>query len=918
MLELPWLHLLEAIKPDIISMRVVLHDFPKREGKCLAELYISQLEGAISEPSKLLDPKLQLSPRQLAVVHVFLNSTAFSARKDVYALSPNQALNLFSLANDLSLEIKGHGIVTLSSTPAQIAGFLIDQKLCFKVVDAGGKIIEEPKVLGVDRALIIDKHLKSYHLEPAFLPAEADRILSVAGLSIEYFGQEQPLQAYSQLAKMGVDLSCLNSLGMDANSQIVLRALLTKSGELRLHLVNILSVGSLTDEVEIRSKGNSEPVFWFDDGTCVKRPIEDEEKAKEYLLGLGAMPAEKHKGFGVKGQDALNLLSKISDSQSLPDWLEVDKDCLPELVNLPQKPTLVVEKSASGSMLKARVKLGDFQFSLEKLFEMAGQNASALLLDDDTVLTFSPETVRSLKVLTESLDLDDLSEEKDYSFSEIALLLKMLSTDVELEAELELYERLTNFIPTLLPEDRVLPVSLQTELRPYQHDALAWMSQLHRAGLGRLLADEMGLGKTLMVLSLIAKIRDQEGQKPNLVVAPTSVLDVWVAECARHFSGLKTMKWHGAERNLQLDEIQKVDLVVTSYALLRRDIDSLSKIPFRYLIIDEAQTIKNSKTESWKAARLINSDHRLALSGTPIENRISDLYSILDLVTPGILGDERTFLKRYGSSEKNAELRDRVRPMILRRRKEDVESDLPPKIENILHCEMLPAQKALYLEILRLAKQELFQSSHNSIPLLAALTRLRQVCCDPRLLPDRAGDTPSAKLDLFLEVMDECLSSGRKVIVYSQFVKMQKILIEALEKRGVKDTLWLHGATMDRAGVVSKFQDPDGPRVIVVSLKAGGTGITLTAADTVVYYDPWWNPAVMDQAADRAHRIGQTKTVHLIKLVCQDSIEEQILSLCEQKRAIANDVLLADQAGQRSLTLEDIRQLLQVEIDREL
>jgi SNF2 family DNA or RNA helicase len=428
----------------------------------------------------------------------------------------------------------------------------------------------------------------------------------------------------------------------------------------------------------------------------------------------------------------------------------------------------------------------------------------------------------------------------------------------------------------------------------------------------------MGLGKTLMVLSLLALIKDREGQKPSLVIAPTSVLDVWITECGNHFEGLKVMKWHGAERGAQLEEIKHADLIVTSYALLRRDIGSLSKIPFRYLLLDEAQLIKNSKTESWKAARLIQAEQRMALSGTPIENRISDLYSILELVSPSILGDERSFSKRYGSGERNTELRERLKPMILRRRKEDVESDLPPKIENILHCEMPPQQHSLYLNILKMARHELELASTNSIPLLAALTRLRQVCCDPRLLPDGGAGVPSAKLDLFLDTVEECLSSGRKIIVYSQFVKMQKILIEAMQTRGFGDILWLHGATLDRGEVVSRFQDPEGPRLIVVSLKAGGTGITLTAADTVIYYDPWWNPAVMDQAADRAHRIGQTKTVHLIKLVCQNSIEEQILALCEQKRAIANDVLLADTSGERSLTLEDIRQLLQVEIDREL
>ncbi|MEI6805705.1 MAG: DEAD/DEAH box helicase [Myxococcaceae bacterium] len=917
MLDLPWLRLLEAVRPEQVSLRVMFHELPRREGKCLAELFIEHIEGAVCEPGKLLDPKLNLSPRQITCVQIFIGSTAFSAKRDVYALSPAQAMSVFLLSNDVGVEVRNRGVVTLSPTPAFLKAFLEDEKIVFQAVNSEQVLIEEPTVLGVERAFLLDAKLRVYNLEPVFLPSEADALLSVPALSVDSFAHAESRQACSQLAKLGVDLSCLKELGRPAQSQIVLRALLGKSLELRLHLVNVLSLDNVEDEVEIRSKGALEPIFWLPNGAVVQRPTHQEEEARQALFRLGALPSQRHKGFSAKGQEALDLLSKISDSKNLPDWLHVDEDCLPQIMALPQKPILLVEKTGSAD-LRVQVKLGDVTFSLEKLFEIAHQDGQALLVGDDTVLTFSKEAVRSLKILTESLNIAELSESKEYSFFEIALLLRMLESDIEVQAEEALYDRLMKFVPKMLPEDELLPGSLQTTLRPYQHDAVAWMSQLDRAGLGRLLADEMGLGKTLMVLCLLAKIKERDGSKPNLVVAPTSVLDVWVAESKQHFEGLNTVKWHGADRAEQIEEAKKADLVITSYALLRRDLQTLSEINFRYLVVDEAQIIKNSKTESWKAARLIKSEQRLALSGTPIENRISDLHSILELVSPGILGDERAFVKRYGTGEKNAELRERVRPMILRRRKEEVESDLPPKIENILRCDMADQQRTLYLEILRAAQKELNQAAHNSIPLLAALTRLRQVCCDPSLLPDQNKALGSAKLDLFMEVIQDCLSNGRRIIVYSQFVKMQNILIEALAKAGIKDTLWLHGATQNRGEVVAEFQKPDGPKVIVVSLKAGGTGITLTAADTIIYYDPWWNPAVMDQAADRAHRIGQTKTVHLIKLVCQNSIEEQILALCEKKRAVADDVLLADQAGQRSLTLDDIRQLLQVEIDRDL
>ncbi|MBL4817752.1 MAG: DEAD/DEAH box helicase [Deltaproteobacteria bacterium] len=918
MLELPWLHLLEAVRPDSISMRVLLHDLPKREGKCLAELHVSILEGAVCEPAKLLDTKVPLSPRQTAVVQIFTQATAFSAKRNVYALSPTQAMTLLAMANDITLEIKKRGVATMASEPAVLGTRLLNEEIIFQAMDSKSNPIEEPMVLGVERAWLIDKNFKIFNLEPVFLPKEAEKILESAPLPVSCLADSEPQEVYSQLAKMGVDLSSLRAIAKKPDSsQLILRALLARNGELRLHLVNNLTLGDQEDEVEVYSKGALEPVFWLPDSNAVYRPTELEERARDYLFSLGAVPAEKHRGFSAKGQKALNLISYVSKKENLPDWLAIDEDCLPNLKYLPLKPVLAVEPGEDDK-LKVQIQIDGLRFSLDKLFEMAAQDTRALLLDDDTVLSYSPQAVSALKTLAESLDIKELSDIKQYSFSEVALLLKMLSNEVDLEAEAALAKRLTGFIPGPIEEDHWLPSSLKTSLRPYQHDALVWMSQMHRAGLGRLLADEMGLGKTIMVLSLIALIKEREGLKPNLVVAPTSVLDVWVEESARHFEGLKVIKWHGADRGLQRQEAEKADLVVTSYALLRRDIKELSQMPFRYLIIDEAQTIKNSKTESWKAARVLKAEQRMALSGTPIENRISDLFSILELVAPGILGDERSFIRRYGMAERNAELRERVKPLILRRKKEDVESDLPPKIENVLHCEMKEEQRAVYLDILRLAKQELTHTTQNSIPLLAALTRLRQVCCDPALVPGAPKGVHSAKLELFLNIMEERLAAGRKVIVYSQFVKMQKILIDSLKDRGLGNSLWLHGGTTDRAQVVSRFQDPKGPPIIIVSLKAGGTGITLTAADTVVYYDPWWNPAVMDQAADRAHRIGQTKTVHLIKLVCQNSIEEQILTLCEHKRALATDVLLSDQGGARSLTLEDIRQLLQVEIDREV
>jgi SNF2 family DNA or RNA helicase len=496
-------------------------------------------------------------------------------------------------------------------------------------------------------------------------------------------------------------------------------------------------------------------------------------------------------------------------------------------------------------------------------------------------------------------------------------------------------KRIDEFLKAPQEEDRELPTALTATLRPYQHDGVAWLSQMHRLGVGRILADDMGLGKTLMALTLLSKVKEKDGPKPSLVVAPTSVLDVWVDEAKRHTPNLTVQKWHGRDRADKSKKGLEADIVVTSYALLRRDVEStLGNVDFRYIMLDEAQNVKNATTEAWKAARAVKSDQRMALTGTPIENRVEELWSILDLVAPGLLGTERSFERRYGrpiakgDRARLDELRRRTRPVILRRKKEDVAKDLPPKIETILRSEMDPEQRSLYLRVLAEVRADVQKAlqvhtrARARAPILAALMRLRQVCCDPRLVLGeddklQAKGVPSAKLALFEEVMTEALAEEhRKVIVFSQFVEMQKLLFDAISRAGEKNALWLHGGTKNRGDIVKEFQTPEGPRVIVVSLKAGGTGVTLTAADTVVHYDPWWNPAVEDQATDRAHRIGQHKTVHVIKLACEDTIEERMLALGDDKRAAAESVLGKDGQGPKALSLEDIENMLEAEASR--
>jgi SNF2 family DNA or RNA helicase len=440
----------------------------------------------------------------------------------------------------------------------------------------------------------------------------------------------------------------------------------------------------------------------------------------------------------------------------------------------------------------------------------------------------------------------------------------------------------------------------------------------------------MGLGKTLMILTHLARLKEQGYLKnPALVVCPTSVIDVWKAEARRHLPSLRVMKWHGPDRALPNQEIDKCDILITSYAILRRDITTrLKDMKFSTLILDEAQYVRNQQTDSFKAAKAINCNHRIALTGTPIENHVGDLFNILDCVEEGILGSRSSFEKQFANPIEQGQsaftLKMLLAPVVTRRRKAEVERELPPKIENIVHCKLSPEQKVLYKEFVTQLGGALgsgtpgeSSGTQNHFSLLSALTRLRQICCHPSLvLGDEADNQVSGKLKALREIMSECLEMGRKIIIYSQFLKMQELIVKIAQEIHPQGALWLHGSTTNREEIVNSFQTEDGPRIIVVSLKAGGTGITLTQADTVIFADPWWNPAVEDQAVDRAHRIGQKKTVHVIRVIVEDSIESEVVALAQKKRIAANSVLHEGFKTAANLSKEEVRGLLLREIDR--
>jgi superfamily II DNA or RNA helicase len=464
------------------------------------------------------------------------------------------------------------------------------------------------------------------------------------------------------------------------------------------------------------------------------------------------------------------------------------------------------------------------------------------------------------------------------------------------------------------------------QFRDYQKRGFSWLVFLHGMKTGGILADDMGLGKTLQAIALFCWVKaNHKEHKPTLVVAPTSVVPNWAREVDKFAPSLSTLVWHGPDRHEQRDKLESTDVVITSYALLRRDEELFETIDFRYVVLDEAQHIKNPLSATARAAKRVKSAHRLALTGTPIENRLSEIWSIIDFVSPGMLGSLKTFEEKYarpverGDEETIRKLRAIVRPLVLRRTKVEVAPELPSKIEQDIIVPMADDQARLYKQLREAVRANVMSEVEKQgvgkaqLQILTALTRLRQAACDPRLVKIHAmqtewNDDTSGKLNALREILQEAVAGGHRVLVFSQFVEMLQHIRHVLDEDGVKYE-YLDGSTKDRQARVDRFNDDDSHSAFLISLKAGGTGLNLVGADTVVHFDPWWNPAVEDQATDRAHRIGQSKVVTVYRLIAKGTVEEKILQLSDKKRELVSNVLSTEGTALKGLTKQDLDEL---------
>ncbi|MBX3214748.1 MAG: SNF2 helicase associated domain-containing protein [Labilithrix sp.] len=478
-----------------------------------------------------------------------------------------------------------------------------------------------------------------------------------------------------------------------------------------------------------------------------------------------------------------------------------------------------------------------------------------------------------------------------------------------------------------------LPARLDATLRPYQAAGVAWLQLLRELGAGGVLADDMGLGKTLMTLAFVARWAEDEGRAPVLVVAPTSVVGNWVREAARFTPGLRAIAWTSAAARARgaslAASLEEHDLIVTTYGLLRREATRFARRRLRCVVLDEAQNVKNPASATARAARRLDADMRLALTGTPVENRLSELWSLMTFANPGMLGTAAEFDARYerpiGTRPDGAvaaELRATVRPFILRRTKSEVLVDLPPKTEIDRECVFGRRQKRAY-DALALAVREAIRRdpkrrdrARTQLAVLTAILRLRQMACDPRLVDPSARPEDSAKRESFLDLVRELVSEDRRALVFSQFVELLTLWREDLDRAKVAYE-YLDGSTTDRDAVVTRFQSGSAP-LFLISLKAGGAGLNLTAADTVIHCDPWWNPAAEDQATDRAHRIGQRRAVTVVRLVARGTIEDKIALLKRQKHELAAAIVGADASALSGTLADDDIALLLGDVDGEI
>ena len=706
----------------------------------------------------------------------------------------------------------------------------------------------------------------------------------------------------------------------------------------------------VTSELEGAKAEHLTPAGWCVPGYQMQRPPEPHPGTGPDFIPLVDRSAQRHfpgkiEALGAKW-DNYRAAWCVRLAKSFPEifvpWLE---SLPPEIVvHLDRELATLRDAPISGTVRLDLQEAGVDWFDLKVALnvsdlELTQEELKLLLNAQGRFVRLGKKGWRRLKF--------DLTPEEEENLARLGLNARDFTAEPQRLHALQLADQAARkFLPEAQAEQiqrraaelktRVtppLPVGIRAELRPYQLEGFYFLAYLTANRFGGVLADDMGLGKTLQTLTWLAWLRGGSAEVPptqtgpgaqsgggdlvilpSLVVCPKSVMDNWRSEAARFCTGLRVRLWEGEDAATLESARAEADIIVVNYAQLRSLSPEIAQHRWQVAILDEAQYIKNPDSQTAQVARSLQSDHRLALTGTPIENRLLDLWSILAFAMPGVLGNRAQFTRRFDSKDDpfaRRRLAARVRPFLLRRTKGQVAQDLPDRVEEDLICEMEGEQKTLYraefkraqLLLLSLSTQK--QLNDQRFNFLTSLLRLRQICCHPALVNDDLHQAESAKVNALLDLLEPLIDEGHKVLVFSQFVSMLDILRATVKERGWPH-FYLAGDTEDRGKLVESFQSSPGAAVFLISLKAGGFGLNLTAASYVVLFDPWWNPAVEMQAIDRTHRIGQTSKVMAYRLLIKDSIEQKIRQLQRTKAALAEDVLGEETFGQ-SLTLDDLR-----------
>jgi superfamily II DNA or RNA helicase len=666
---------------------------------------------------------------------------------------------------------------------------------------------------------------------------------------------------------------------------------------------------------DIRFRMDDERSGWLDTERqrFVERRPDDEERALEQLGRAGARPEEDGESHRVlvRPSELNGVVRRLVHA-----GFEVRADG--RLIRALTARNFRVKSGVDWFDLEGELDFEGTKVGLPEVLRAVREGDGVIDLGDGTEGVLPDEWIRRVQAMSR------LAQKKDGTLRfgrSQALMLDVLldAADAELDLAPEFLTARAHLGGAARIDPDPEPEGFEGTLREYQRRGLAWLGFLDRAGLGGCLADDMGLGKTVQVLAHLQRLHvlePAEEQRPSLVVAPRSLIYNWLAEAARFTPKLRVLDYTGSQRGGRLAGARDHDVVITTYGTVRRDIADLREMEFDHVILDEAQAIKNPGAQSSKACRLLRGRRRMALSGTPVENDASELWSIFEFLNPRMLGSRREFQNLIRTDGESLALVARgLRPLLLRRTKEQVLSELPEKTELTIHCQLGPTERRVYDELRDYYRQSVQQQiaerglSGSRMHVLEALLRLRQASCHLGLIDAKYENESSAKVDTLVDHLQEVIAEGHKALVFSQFVQLLSLVRTRLDREAISYA-YLDGQTQHREVPVRKFMEEDDCGAFLISLKAGGLGLNLTAADYVFILDPWWNPAVETQAIDRAHRIGQTRPVFAYRYVAQETVEEKIIQLHAHKRKLADALVRADDQATPEISLEDLRMLL--------